>query len=54
MDSQKLIELLDEIDKSGVADGLVVKLSADFNVNPDVVKSSLKMLLTLINGISKN
>ena len=54
MESEKLIKLLDEIDTSGVADGLVNLLSKEFDVNQDVVKSSLKMLLTIVNGISKN
>lgn len=54
MNPEKLDVLLEDIEKSEIANPLVTKLSKEFEISEPVVKSTLKMLIMMINGISKN
>lgn len=53
MNPEKLSLFLDEIDSSEPVNTFVSRLSKEFEISEPVVKSSLKMLIMMINGMSK-
>lgn len=49
MNITKLGELLDDIEKSGIADPLIQKLSGEFNIGNDETKQLLRLAINMIN-----
>lgn len=45
MEQEKLNQLLDEIDKSGIADSLITRLAKEFELTEDDTKYSLKSII---------
>lgn len=51
MNTEKLNNLLDEIDNSGIADPLIAKLSEELETDESKIKLLLKTVIQLVNGL---
>lgn len=51
MNNEELTKLLNAIDNSGIAEGLISELSKQLNVEEKTVKVSLKIFIHIINGL---
>jgi len=51
MDNASLRNILDAIDFAGIADGLIAKLSKEYEISEEEAKEQLKNLIIIINTI---
>ncbi len=54
MNPTKLEKLLDDIESSGIADGLITKLSDELDIGEVTIKLTLRGAIHLLNGFSTN